>query len=1042
MPAAGTATQESTDSALYLLNPAAISETQDILIVAAEACPTTASPAVLAWGIILQTLRGQALQIKERREIRQSDRASERFNAIESDNEGPERSSYRSRSSTSSDTSPQLSLLEELLERVTLTALDVDPIAYLAERAVDVNGVFNILAALAVDYCTPFGSEHNGQSGLRMRRILLDLIQAVQGLVEYQPALLIAALAILTGSERYWDVLERPTELGDAEPASFFLKDDKLMQKLFRTALSRFPYETLPFLKLCRALAVCSTKDDERLPAIWPLIDEVDEITIMLPAGFVGYKTIREDEEANYVELINSLSFIGPDPATSRPSKRLRASTPCAVPSGALELPSGTVGRVLSETRPPVVMWHYEYSGLGYMGKVLQLSLTVNNTSDGYSNTTLSREGVAEIIDLMSVMVSTTVKSTSANQGPLTVQEAARTILETASDRLDRNQDVISVIFEIFEHELQRRRNVSEEDGSVDTLVRCIQFTHALLPVTPDRVWPFLGRSSLLGISGGESRISAVIASTEMVTGRYEFLLGCIRVFDALVEDAVGHAVPRKTPMKAITRFSSTPTLGTGISQTAMKKVLLSLQRIMVDVFESTNNWRFAAPEERLELNTCVCTVFSKILKYSYAVDDDPNTSNKLVEPLAPAAEYIVDVFLSTSSNDLSVHPLLEIFSDGIVASNTSLSTRSSQLWTSQVRAAVTLTTTLIEVNRLLQYPPSHLEEQIFKASPTLARIYAAHESFRSPVANLFHALIRCAAIKDHQPPSLLGHLGQDTASHFLEVLSSIDQPLENEHLSVEVWRLLSAVVSKRQQWLAIFVLTGNTPRDSLKDPKTTAGATSRRNRSILKIALDGLSNIEKVQPQRAIAMLEFVSLAADSWPWVLVTIEQHSHFLTAILDYVGGLESSPGSTKERVTEYSTTQIYSLILDIFAMYVHHTRQNGDLSFAKRLLSKISYFIHYAVSTLSYNASLHGNLRKNFESKFPTCSLLNLKRTSLERPVLGDSFFYDLDVANKMFGFDPGWAGRRNQGFAEELVRANLNLSLVESQVVCKLYSRF
>lgn len=1008
---------------------------QDTLTAAADACPITASPAVLAWGIILQTLRGYALQIKEKREIRQSDRASERFSVVESDNEGPEQS-YRSRSSTSSDTSPQLSFLEELLERVMLTALDVDPIAYLAERAVDVNGVFNILTALAVDYCTPFGSEHHGQSGLRMRRVLLELIQAVLGLVDYQPALLIAALAVLTGSERYWDVLERPIELGDAEPASTFLKDDRLMQRLFGTALSRFPYETLPFLKLCRALAVCNANDDEGLPAIWPLIDEVEEITVMLPAGFVGYKTIREDEEVNYVELIDSLSFIGPDPATSRPSKRLRASMACAVPSDALELPSGTVGRILSETRPPVVMWHYEYSGVAYMGKVLQLSLAASDISDDYSNTTLSREVVAEIIDLMSVMISTTVKSTLAKQGSLTVHEAARKILEKASDGLDRNQDVISVVFEIFENELQRHRTVSEEDGSVDILVRCIQFTHALLPVMPDRVWPFLGRSSLLGISGGESKISAVIASTEMVTGRYEFLLGCIRIFDALVEDAVGHAVARKTPAKIITRFSSHLMLSSGISQTAMKKVLLSLQRIMVDVFESTKNWRFAAPEERLEINAFICTVFSKILRYSFAVDDDLNISNKLVEPLAPAAEYVVDVFLSTSNNDLSIHPLLEIFSDGMSTSDTSLSTRSLQSWTSQVRAAVTLTTTLIEVNRLFQNPPSHLEEQVFKASPILARVYAAHGDFKSPVANLFHALICCAATKDNQPPSLLGHLGQETASHFLEVLSSIDQPVGNEHLSVEVWRLLSAMVSKRQQWLAIFVLTGNTPRDSLKNPKATDGATSRRSRSILKIALDSLSNIGKLQPRRAIAMLEFVSLAADAWPWVLVTMEQHPHFLTAMVDYIGGLEPSPGSTKDRVTEYSTTQIYSSILDIFAMYVHHTRQTGDPSFAKKLTPKISYFIRNAVSTPSYNASLQGNLRQNFESQFPTCSLLNLKRTSLERPLLGDSFFYDLDLANKMFSFSPAWAGRRNQGFAEELVRANLNLSLVESQVVC------
>ena len=1033
---AGTAALDPTDSAFYLLNSAAINEVQDIFIAAAEACPTTASTAVLAWGIVLQTLREYALKAKEKREIRQSERAADRFGAIESsDNEGAQRSSYRRRSSTSSETSQQSSLLEELLERVMLTALNEDPIIYLVKRAVDENGVFNILTTLAVDYCTPFGSDHNGQSGLRMRRVLLDLIRACLGLVDYQPALLIAVLAVLTGSERYWDIMERPADLNTAEPASVFLEDGMLMQSLFRTALSRFPYETLPFLKLCRALARCTTKDEEGMPAIRRLIDDVDELTIMLPPGFVAYKTIREDEEANYVELTKNLSFNGPDLATARPSKSLRALTTSDTHSDALELLTGTVGRVLSETKPPVVMWHYEYSGLAYIGKVLQLASIVDNTSDEYPNATQSRETVAEIIDLISTMLCSTVKSTSLSQRSSTAPDAARTILEKASDRLDRNQDVISVIFEIFENELQRSRYVSEEDGSVDILVRCIQFTHALMPVMPDRVWPFLGRSSLLGISGGESKISAVVASTEIVTGRYDFLMGCIQVFDALVEDAVGNAIARKSPTKAITRFAGVNTLGSGISQSAMKKVLLSLQRIMINVFESTKNWRFAAPEEQVEITTWICKIFSKIIKYSFAVDDDPKLSNKLVEPLAPAAEYIVDVFLSTSDNNLSVHPLLEIFSAGTTTQDTSLTTRSFQLWTSQVRAAITLCTTLIEVNRLLHNRSSNLEERVFKASPMLAKVYAAHESFKLPTAKLFHALILTAAATTNQPPSLLGHLGQKTASHFLEVLSSIDQPLGGEHLAVEVWRLFSATVSKRQQWLAIFILTGNTPRDSLKDSKAATGTVPRRSRPILAIALDNLSSIEKLEPQKAIAMLEFVSLAADFWPWALVTIEKHPHFLTAVMDYMGELEPSPGSAKERVMDYNRTQTNSLILDIFAMYVHHTRETGDLSFVRKLLPKISYFVRNAVSTPSYNASLHSNLRQNFELKFPTCSLINFKRTSLERPTLGSSFYYDLDIANKMLSFDPAWSGRRNQGFSEEVFRANINMSLVESQVV-------
>ena len=1046
--AAATPNPESNDDALYLLNSSAVSETHDIMITAAASCPVTASPAVLAWAVLLQSLREYALLAKEKKWIRSFERPHERSATNEySDHEGAEQLSERRRLSTGSDsdTPQQLSFLEEVLEKVMFNASNDDPVDYLAGCAVDVNKVFDVITALAIDYCTPFGPEHKGQSGLMMRRVLLDLMHTVLGLIEYQPALLIASLAILTGSERYWDTLERPIELGTAEPASYFLEDDVLMQRLFRIALSRFPYESLPFLKLCRALAICTTKNDKGISAILTLIDNLDEITIQLPPTFVAYKTIREDEEANYVELIDSLTFVGPDSAISRPSKRLQTMTTAGRSPDALELPSGTVGRILSETRPPIIMWHYEYFGLAYMGKVLQLALGVGESWEEYSNTTQSREIVAEIIDLISVMLCTSVKSASVNGAHLTettALEAARTILEKASDRLDRNQDIISVIFEIFENELQRRHNVSAVDGSVDVLIRCIQFTHALMLIMPDRVWPFLGRSCLLAIGGGENKISAVVASMEMVLGRYEFVFGCIRVFDSLIEDAVNHAVARKTPTKAITRFSSANTQGTGISQTAMTKVLLSFVHIMVDVFESVKNWRFAAPEEKLEINTWICSALTKILNYSFAVDDDTKISNKLVESLAPAAEDIVEVFLSSSDNHLTVHPLSDIFHEGRDTPEASLSTRSLQLWISQVKAAISLAVTLIEVNRLLENPPSYLDKQIFKVAPTLAMVYAAHSSFRLPVARLFSALISSAATTDYQPPSLFGYLGQETASHFLEVISVIDQPLGDETLSTEVWKLLSAIISKRQQWLAIFILTGNTPRNSLKDHKATTGTNFQTRRPILYIALDGLSSIEKLKPQKAIAMLEFVTLAADFWPWILVNIEQHPTFFTATLDYVGGPESKPGTTKDGLKEYGRTQIISLLFDVYAMYIHYARQSGDLSFAKKLLPQISYLTLNAVSTPSYNASLHSNLRQNFESRYPTCSLANFKRTSLERPLLGNSFYYDLNVATKMLSFDPAWAKGRKQGFREEFVRANLNFSLVESQVVSELVFPF
>ena len=1044
---AGASAAESGDNAPYLLNPAGVTEINEILLAAAAGFLTNSSPAVLAWAIILQTLREYASFSKETRELRQSQRAADTFGVGDSsDSESIGRPPTRNatsplqRPSTGSDTSQQSSFLEEMLERVMHTTLDEDPIGYLARSAVDGSHVFDILINISTKYCTPFGSDHDGKSGLKMRIVLLDLIRAVLERVDYLPQSILASLAVLTGNERHWDVLDRPAEFRDAEPAAIFLNDEFLMQKMFENALSRFPYESLPFLKLCRALAVYRAVPNEETPTLLSILRNIDSLTCVLPHNFVAYEIIQEDEDNNIIQLTDSLNFLDHvvklHLGSMKTSKQAAlALSPYNGNENSWELSKGTVGRVLSESRPLVVRWKYEYSGLTYLGKIMQHALTKDDSLLDGMGAMSSRETVTEIVGLITTMLLSSLEYTSLSQPSVEAQDRARAILEEASDGLSRNQDIISVIFEIFEDELHRRQIVSE-DGSLDLLVQCIQFTHALLPIVPGRVWPFLGRSSLLGIDGGESRLKAIIASTEMVLGRYDFLLGCVHVLDALVEDAVTHSISRRVPAQATTRFTKSNSSGAGISDTALKKVLLNLTRTMVDVFESTMNWKFTIQEERLEINTQVCSIFQKIISYSFEVDDSPTNAQKLIAHLAPTADYLVDVFLSRSTGDLTINPIVHIFLEGVTTPNTTLSTRGLKYWTAQVRAVINLSTELVRVSKYLQYPPARLEEQLFKAAPVLAKVYAAHESYRLPVISLFESLIRCAGASDQQPPSLLGHLGQKTARNFLEVLSTLGKPIVEEHLLIGIWRLLSAAVSKRQQWFAIFILTGNTPRESFKDKKTIS-TNLKRAEPLFTLALDALSDIERLQPKQALAMLEFVGLAADFWPWIMTNVEKHPTFLNAMTGFVAQLGSSSSTEMSRLlrTDYDKIQMTSFIADILAMYNHHIQQSGNTSYAKKLLPSLKFFTQHGVAVPTYNASLHGNLRKNFESKFSSCSLTNLKRTAVERPLLGDSFYFHLEIADKMLRFDSTWAGNPGQDFNEEFRRANVNLSVVESQVV-------
>jgi len=1039
---------EQPDASPYMIDPAAINEINEILLGAAGACLSTACPAVFAWGIIMQTLREVAMMAKESRELRQSQRAADDFVTQDlSENEGEESSTTedgsrrqpRRRASTSSEASLPTIMAEEILDSVMDSSLDGDPIIYLAKSAVNGSHVFDVIISLATDFCPAFCTDHRGETGLRMRVTLLDLIRASLEWIDYLPEVVLAALAVLTGSDGYWETEARTAASRAADPAAMFLEDELLMDKLFKIALTRFPYESLPFLKLCRALASCRILNDEGMPLVSQFLNDIETFTHILPYDFNAYRLIHEDENANYVALTSSLDiFLNKDSNQSRKLSKLRQQQTLPFPgAGSFRIPEGTNGRVLSETKPVVAIWTYQYSGLKYLGRLLEIFLTNSDLVGHVSSEVVTRDTVVEILGLFSMMLTTSVRGGEKSNGAYSGGDAAQKILEEASDGLNRNGDVISIIFDILEEELQRQHSQSIVEGSLDLAVQCMHFVYALIPVMPGRVWPLMARSGLLEMDSRGGMLGALVASTEIVSGRYDLLLASIRVFDALVEDAVAQAIPRKGTIKAVARFTASNRLGTGIPDNVMRKVLLAFGRTMIDVFESSVNWRFVKFEEKVEIHTRIPILFDSILLYCFGVDDNPDLSKKPAGVLAPLAEYLLNVFLSTSLNELPVQPLLRVFASGITTPESTIATKATELSTLQVKASLKLCTSLIRVGCLLQHPCSYLEQQLFKTTAILVRLYVAHEAYKAPLVSLFEALVRSAVAYDTEPPSLLGHLGPKTAKDFLDVLADLDKPLDNEALNVCIWNLLSAVISNRQPWFATYLLTGTTPRNSIKTDGKSVGPGSSRANSLLAVALDSVADVQALKPPKALALLEFVALAEDYWPWVMIDTHKHPKFLTGISDFVGGLESklTPTTQDRSPSGCQQLRMASYIAEILAMYLHHSQQIGDSSFAKQLVSKISYFVNNAVKVPSYNASLHGNLRKNFEMRFPGCTLSSFKRTLLTRRQLGEDYFYDIKIAGKMLGFDPAWSGTRGQGFADEFARANLNLSVVEAQVV-------
>ncbi|MCJ1381806.1 hypothetical protein MMC17_004917 [Xylographa soralifera] len=1045
-----TSAADSAENTPYLLNKDVITFANEVLMTAAGDLSHSASLAIFGWGILMQTIRGHAEESKESREVRQSQRAVDSFDALQhsnnDSNEGPSgqrRPSPHRRSSTGSDTSQQITYLENVLDIIKQPIIDEDPITFLARVSVDQLHVFDMITRLSVNFCTLFGSENFGAPGLKMRLLLLELIRASLEWLDYQPDIVQATLATLQGSDNYWNSLACTPTFDDGAPTTVFQEDQFLMQRIFEVARSRYPYESLPFLKICRTLASCRSSLDVFVGSepLQQRLSKMETFTCLLPEESVSYR-LHGDADSIYLELTSQLSMFDGIQPTKRPKymfpiRNLQTSTN-STSSDSFELGEGTTGRTLTERRPHVVLWRHDYSALRYMGRILQHAVQDDALRD-LQDAESTREIVTEIVGLITALLASVSYGQIHDWRQNYAGEMAGSLLDETSDGLGSHDDIVSLIFSIFESELHRSRSASNGTESNQLLLHCIQFTHALLALLPGRVWPFLSRSGLLGLDGSESRLAAVVATTEITSAKYEFLIGSIRLYEALVEDALAHIVSRKENQSAPTRYSSKEqdSLGTGITEVTMKKIIHGFERLMIDVLDSCRNWRFEFPEQRMEINTRICLLFDKTLSWCFSIDDNLDISHKLTSCLAPAADYLLDVFFPKEANDLPVQPLLNMLLEALSNSNNIMITnRFYREQAMQTEAAVRFITTLIRVNQYLDIPSSGLEGQIFKATPVLAKLYAADTGIRLPVIELLEALVKHAGGSSGQNHSLLGYMGQDTAKRFLDLLSVLDQPLNNANLSMYVWRLLSVIVGHRQQWLAIYLLTGFTPRDNLQDPKRTSKSSMHHVRPMLRIAVERFSDFDSIVPEEAISILDFLTQAADFWPWVVDEILKDSNLIKVFTDFLNSLHPllDSGDQKGHEAYPNKLQMASQIVSICAMGVHHSSETGDTTFANKLQANLTYLVDCGVAVPTYNVSLHSNLRRNFESKFTSCTLMNLKRTTLSRSSLGKDFYYDMQRAEKVLAYDSAWAGRGGDGFREEFKRANINLSIVEAQV--------
>lgn len=1023
----------------YILNTGVVENITTIFGAASGLGASPATPPTFAWAILTWKLTNRASWEEQERE-RLLDSSHGSHNA----------------QPTSSALEESASVLSkpELLEKFD-GKMPYEELAT-ASSGAGVLGIINQLVELGLP---AFGTSIDRISRDRLRLLFLQLIRAALGsdIVEYSPDLIVATYTILAGDNTFRAWADADAVRQSDPVVSFFLEDEYVLRPLLlNEARLRYPYEITPFLKFCSALTRGDKTIQNGMPTFVEKLTNTNRLMQRLPEGFRDYALTREDENANWVQLTADLPlFLSGPPSTFRNQRRLLTSAASTHADELMTIPAGTEGIIVDDsTQPYVAVWHHQHSTLAYLGHLLSTYPVGSDKVEFTTQQPASRESVVEIIGLFADLLHSSLR---ASEGVCSSE-----LLEALGISMDSGQDTVSTVLAILEEELLHLGKHSNDEVSLELLVNSTHFLEALIIIAPQRVWPWLARSRLLEGDGSGS-LATILIGSEMVLGRYDFLIGCIRLYSGLVKDAVERSVSRRTPTKALSRFNAHAPSESGTSDKAMSTILFTFGRTLASIYESSLSWKYSQPDHRVEINTAICTVLTMILKLAYGVDDAPKPSAKLTKAIAPIAEYITELYLTKSDNCLPTNPILASLVVGVCPDNLTLLTSSTAFWKQQTEATLALSDILVRVAILLNKPWTHLEQQLFKATPLLARLYATSDKWKSQVVLLLEALVRGAvrvmdsqdaelgngnpnpaAQKKHdqqEPPSLLGHLGPTTAKNFLSVLSQLDEPLRIVDIQTNVWNLLSAVVTCKQQWFSLYLLTGSTPRESVRSKE--GAAPDARNKALLTRALDALSNLDLesnnlVWPLYT-AMLEFVSSAQNNWSWAMGNLRDRKdlvHKLLAFLKWMTKQIKTLRTDAEVLERSYQNRFASLACEVIAMYLHSSRQVGDITVLKEVVPSLTYLEANALDLPAYNASLHGYLKQNLERQYPGVLLANLKRTTLYPEAFGRTFFYDVELGQQLLGFDSKWSGpREGTGFASEVEKANLNLGLVESQVL-------
>lgn len=644
-----------------------------------------------------------------------------------------------------------------------------------------------------------------------------------------------------------------------------------------------------------------------------------------------------------------------------------------------------------------LIIYSIKYSGWSLLGRILQ-NISTLYFNNGTNLDSVTKELMIAIIKLISTIVDSSVIEYDRSQEILSSMSSQITL---------DNEDVISVIFKIYEIALNKR--------DYNVLVECSKFTNLLTGYYPNLVWSYLIRSTLLEKYGKTGLISTILGTLELPNGKFDFTIQLSVLINLLVEH--------------------TFTMDSTTSERTKKELLQKFTVHFIHVFENCQFWEFNNLNDKFKLCLNLINFFSKVLYNVYGIDPTCNTKEKITRTLSQASETIVAFFLENQSTDsyttktlLSILILYTDLEYSVYGNNTF-----DENYEDLIISAFKFTNLLVFIRSFLKLPPSVLEHNIFDSISILVQRYINNILLKNSVIKLFITLVSISWSDSY--PFLLSYLGENAARDmFQSVSNDLKSSINDFNLLKDIYNFIGALLQSKQDGLTVLFLTGDIITRACHNEKDTNSdniININSDKSIINILKSNIMNINEYPESVSCALLDCISYALNSWIHSK-NLTNDSKFLDVLLNKFNlfvpkNLNDIDQDDIQFVTEQY--RAVSKIIEIFALYLYICPQKTSAVYKllddKNLFTKIKPYFDNAGD----NNDIQKNYVNEFNSTYPSYTLNKFRMTQFSSSIGGvENCVFNLELMNKWFKDDASWYGSiKESGFLHKvkLVASNI-----------------